>query len=95
MDEPVLKNLWDADVPGSDPRFVLAVMAKIEQRRFRRELTMTVVLTAAAIALLALVVPSVEFTWRESLPPYFGNPVVLGILGVAIFLIPQFWLARD
>ena len=24
MDEPVLKNLWDADVPASDPRFALA-----------------------------------------------------------------------
>ena len=81
MDEPVLKNLWDADVPASDPRFVLAVMARAEQRRFRRELAMTVALTVAAIGLLALVMPSVEFTWRESLSPYFSNLAILGDVG--------------
>lgn len=93
MDEPVLKNLWDADVPASDPRFALAVMAKIEQRRFRRELAMTVALTVAAIGLLALVMPSVEFTWREA--PYFSNLAILGILGAITFLVPQLWPARD
>jgi hypothetical protein len=93
MDEPVLKNLWDADVPASDPRFALAVMAKIEHRRFRRELAMTVALTAAAIGLLALVMPSVEFTWREA--SYFGNLAILGILGAITFLVPQLWPVRD
>ena len=95
MDEPVLKNLWDADVPASDPRFVLAVMARAEQRRFRRELAMTVALTVAAIGLLALVMPSVEFAWRESLSPYFGNLAILGILGAVTFLVPQLWPVRD
>jgi hypothetical protein len=95
MDEPVLKNFWDADVPPSDPRFTLAVMAKIEQRRFRRELAMTVALTVAAIGLLALVMPSVEFTWRENLSPYFSNLAILGILGAVTFLAPQLWPARD
>jgi hypothetical protein len=95
MDEPVLKNLWDADVPASDPRFTLAVMAKIEQRRFRREVVVTVALTVAAIALLALVMPSVEFTWRESLSPYFSNLAILGILGAITLLVPQLWPARD
>ena len=89
MDEPVLKNLWDADVPASDPRFALAVMARIEQRRFRRELAMTVALTVAAIALLALVMPNVEFIWRET--PYFSNLAILGILGAVTLLLPQFF----
>ena len=93
MDEPVLKNLWDADVPASDPRFALAVMVKIEERRFRRELAMTVALTVAAIGLLALVMPSVEFTWSEA--PYFSNLAILGILGAITFLVPQLWPAQD
>ena len=93
MDEPVLKNLWDADVPASDTRFVLAVMARAEQRRFRRELAMTVALTVAGIGLLALVMPSVEFTCREA--PYFSNLAILGILGAITLLVPQLWPARD
>jgi hypothetical protein len=70
-------------------------MAKIKQRRFRRELAVTLALTIAAIALLALIMPSVEFTWRESLSPYFSNLAILGILGAITFLVPQLWPARD
>ncbi len=95
MDEPVLKNLWDADVPASAPRFALAVMAKIEQRRFRRELAMTAALAGAAILLLALIMPSVEFTWHESLSPYFGNLAILGILAAVTLLLPQFLPTQD
>lgn len=95
MDEPVLKTIWDADVPAADPRFVLAVMARAEQRRFRRELAMTTGLAGAAILLLALVMPSVEFTWRENLSPYFGNLAILGILAAVTLLVPQLWPARD
>jgi hypothetical protein len=39
--------------------------------------------------------PSVEFTWRESLSPYFGNLAILGILGAVTFLVPQLWPVRD
>ena len=46
-----------ADVPAQDPHFVLAVMARIEQRRFRRELARTGALAAAAALLQALVMP--------------------------------------
>jgi hypothetical protein len=95
MDEPVLKNLWDADVPASDPRFVLAVMARAEQRRFRRELTTTIGLAAAAILLLALVMPAVEITWRESFAPYASNLAILAVLAAITLLLPQLFPARD
>ena len=95
MDEPILKTLWDADVPASDPRFVLAVMARAEQRRFRRELLTIFGLAAAAVVLLALVMPAVEITWRESLAPYTSNmAILLTLMGVSVavpFLLP----ARD
>ena len=94
MDEPVLKDLWDADVPASDAHFALAVMARIEQRRFRREITRTLALTAAAIALLAFIMPSMNFAWRESLLPHVGDLMILGLLGGAVFLVPQFWATR-
>lgn len=95
MDEPVLKNIWDADVPASDPRFALAVMARIEQRRFRREMAKTLALTAAAIALLAVIMPNMNFTWRESLLPHVGDLMILGLLSAAVFLVPQLWPTRN
>lgn len=95
MDEPVLKDIWQADVPAADPRFVLAVMARAEQRRFRRELVTTIGLAALAVALLALVMPAMEFAWRESFSPYFGNLAILGVLAAVTLLVPQFLPERD
>ena len=95
MDEPVLKEIWQADVPAADPRFVLAVMARAEQRRFRRELATTIGLAALAVALLALAMPVMEFTWRESFSPYFGNLAILGILAGVTILLPQHLQARE
>ena len=95
MDEPVLKNLWNADVPASDPRFVLAVMARAEQRRFRRELATILGLAALAAVLLAAMMPAVEFTWRESFAPYASNLVILAALAAATWLLPQFLPVRD
>jgi hypothetical protein len=95
MDEPALKNLWAADVPTADPRFVLAVMARAEQRRFHRELATTIGLAALAAVLLALVMPAMEFTWRESFSPYFGNLAILEILAAVTLLLPQLLQARE
>jgi hypothetical protein len=95
MDEPVLKNLWDADVPASDPRFTLGVVARIEQRRFRRELATTVGLALAAMLLLALVMPALEFTWRESVISPAGNLAILAIFGALTWMLPQLFPARD
>ena len=95
MDEPLLKAVWDADVPASDPRFALAVMARIEQRRFRRELTTTVGLAAVAMVLLGFAMPVVETTWRESFAPYASNLVILVVLGTVTLLLPQVLPSRD
>lgn len=95
MDEPVLKDLWDGDVPAADPRFVLAVMARAERRRFRRELATTIGLAALAALLLALVMPAMEFTWRESFSPYFGNLAIFGTLAAVTLLLPQFLHTQD
>jgi hypothetical protein len=95
MDEPVLKTVWTADVPASDPRFALAVMARIEQRRFRRELATTIGLAVAAIGLLALAMPSLEIAWRESFAPYANNLVIVIALGAVTLLLPQLFPTRD
>lgn len=92
MDEPVLKNMWDADVPVSDPRFALAVMARIEQRRFRREMATTIGLTAAAIGLLALVMPALEIP----LPANLGSDLaILSVMAAVTWMLPQLFPARD
>jgi hypothetical protein len=84
-----------ADVPARDPLFVLAVMARIEQRRFRHELARTGAFALAAMALLALVVPQLV-----SLMPGFdigrlgdlsatSNIVIATALMAAPILLPR------
>lgn len=90
-----LKAQWAADVPASDPRFVLAVMTRIEQRRFRREMAMTAVLTISAAALLWLLAPTVASVWRDGIAPYASNAAIfLSLIGVTIAL-PQFFPTRN
>ena len=91
----LLKADWAADVPASDPRFVLAVMARIEQRRFVREMAMTAGLTIAAIALLWWLTPTVTSLWQNGFAPYAGNAaILLSLMGITIAL-PQFFPARN
>ena len=92
MDEPVLKNVWNADIPASDPRFVLAVMKRIEQRRFYREMGTTIGLTTAAIGLLALVMPAVEITWPTNVT---SDLAILSVMAAATWILPQLFPARD
>ncbi len=92
MDEPVLKKVWAADVPASDPGFALAVMARIEQRRFRREMATTIGLTVAAIGLLALVMPAVEIALPESLT---SDLAILSVMAAVTWMLPQLFPARD
>ena len=93
MDDATLKNLLTADVPPSDRSFALAVMKRIEQRRFRRELAQTAGLGAAAMALLWLLAPMVETAW-QSLAPYASNVVVLLILMSLTLAVPYLLPAR-
>ena len=96
MDDAKLTALMTSDVPpASDPRFVVAVMARIEQRRFRRELAMTVGLTACAAALLAYLAPTLEIAWEGSFAPLASNMTVfLALMGITLVL-PYFMPARD
>jgi hypothetical protein len=92
MDDATLKGLLAADrPPASDPRFVIAVMARIEQRRFLRELTMTAGLAVCAMALLALLAPALEITWRDSLAPYANNVVIALVLTSITLAVPYFF----
>ena len=94
MDE-TLKAQWAADVPQTDPRFVLAVMTRIEQRRFVREMAMTAGLAVCAMALLWWLAPTVVSTWQNGIAPYVGNvAILLSLIGVTIAL-PQFFPARN
>jgi len=97
MDEMKLTALLGpAEVPpASDPRFVLGVMARIEQRRFRRELAATVALAACAIVLLGMIAPMLEFTWHDSFAPYVSNMALLITLVSITLAVPYFLPARD
>lgn len=92
MDEPVLKDVWSTDVPASDSRFVLKVMARIEQRRFHRELATTIGSTAAAIGLLAVVMPKIEIAWPEN---FTSDLAILSVMVAATLMLRQLFPARD
>jgi FtsH-binding integral membrane protein len=83
-----LNAQWAADVPASDPRFVLAVMTRIEQRRFRRELARTMGLALCAVVLLGLLAPTVEFAWRDAVAPFASSnmTIFLALMGVTLAL---------
>ncbi|HWY60716.1 MAG TPA: hypothetical protein VNW15_02330 [Rhizomicrobium sp.] len=96
MDDAKLRALLNADTPpAADPRFVLTVMTRIEQRRFRRELAMTAGLTAIAALLLALLVPTLEIVWDRSLAPLVNNVVIAVVLLLATIAVPKFFSARN
>src|ERR1700753_4316752 len=82
-----LKAEWATDVPASDPRFVLAVMTRIEQRRFAREVAMTAGLAALAAALLWWLAPTADSVWHDGIAPYVSNAaILLSLMGVTIAL---------
>lgn len=80
--------------PASDPRFVVTVMARIEQRRFRRELAMTVGLALCAMGLLALLAPTLETAWRGSFA-LASNVVIALVLTSITVAVPYFFPARN
>ncbi len=88
MDDADLKALLVAGAPpASDPRFVLGVMTRIEQRRFRRELAMILGLGAFAMALLVLLAPSLQIAWEAV--PQINNLAIVSILMAVTLLGPQ------
>jgi hypothetical protein len=95
MDDAALKDLLTADVPGSDRPFALAVMKRIEQRRFLREVAQTAGLGAAAVALLWLLAPMAETAWQENLAPYASNMVIVLVLMSVTLAVPYLFPARE
>ena len=95
MEDAALKALLAADLPpAQDPYFVLAVMARIEQRRFRRELAVAAALAAAAIGLLALVMPKIDMKWTARLSPI--NDIALAVtLMMVTIIVPRLFAGRN
>ena len=85
MNDAALKNFLTAGVPDSDSPFVFAVMKRIEQRRFLRELAQTAGLAAFAVTLLWLLAPMMEAAWQENFAPSSSNLVILlTLMGVSL-----------
>ncbi len=82
-----------ADAPAArDIAFEVAVMMRMEQRRYRRGMILNVALTVLATALLALTMPGLETLWQKSFAG-LDNAVIAAIL-FAMLLPLQGWLIR-
>ena len=77
-----------ADVPARDSHFVLGVMTRIEQRRFRRELVRTLGVCAAATLLLALVMPRLDTVLSVMFAPLLNNGVIATAMLALTFGLP-------
>jgi hypothetical protein len=89
-----ITRLLAADAPDSrDFSFELAVMARLEQRRFRRGLVMNLALAAAAATLLALAMPELERTWQQSFAGALSNGMIAAGLCAATLAL-QWGMAR-
>jgi len=64
-------------------------MTRLEQRRFRRELATTIGLAACAMALLALLAPTLEIAWRDV--PYASNLTIFLMLASITLVVPTFF----
>lgn len=79
-----------ADAPAAhDIAFELAVLARIEQRRYRRGMAANVALAVTAAILLALVMPDIEDFWQSNIAASLSN----GMIAVLLFalMLPLQW----
>jgi len=74
-----------------DMAFQLAVMAKIEQRRYRRGMALNIALTVTATALLALVMPGLEPVIRQ-IGSGMGPGLTALLIGASMIL--PWWMTR-
>ena len=94
MDDTKLKALWAQDaVPARDLSFELAVMARIEQRRFGRAIATNVALAAAIALLLALLMPILQTIWQDNFAATISNWMIAATLSIATLLL-QRWIAQ-
>ena len=90
-DWQISRLLAEAAPPARDPAFELAVLARIEQRRFRRALMLNLALALAASLLLALVMPMLGGLAGA----LSSNLVIAGLLLAGGALLLQSPLLRD
>ena len=75
-----------ADVPAYDMAFEIAVLARIEQRRFRRSMTHNLLAACGVALLLAFVMPMLDLdfsSWGSALSGLSGNVLVVLALLIA------------
>jgi hypothetical protein len=80
-----------ANAPARDLAFEIAVLAKIEQRRFVRGMARSLGAAALAALALALVMPQLDWvailagSLSHAFSPLAGNSVVMALLLIAAF----------
>jgi hypothetical protein len=90
MDDAQLKSYLTLDAPpASDPRFVTAVMTRMEQRRFRHEVFNTAALMLGGIPVSALLAPALVSAWQSSVAPFTNNGIVIVLAMALTFVAPQ------
>ena len=75
-----------ADAPARDPAFEIAVLARIEQRRFRRGVARNLAAAAGVALLLAFIMPRLDLGfdgWGHILAALAGNTLVMATLLIA------------
>jgi hypothetical protein len=82
-----------ADVPARDLMFEIALLTRIEQRRFRRGLAWTVVAAMGISVLLAFAMPGLEGVWQQNFAGLFSNTMIAAML-FAMLLPAQQWIMR-
>jgi hypothetical protein len=84
-----------ATVPVHDPAFEIAVLARIERRRFRRSVVWNLLGAISAALLLALVMPALAPTVSNTLARLGANVVVMVALLGSAFAAWHFRPATD
>lgn len=96
MSDDRLKTLLSEGAPPArDASFELAVMARIEQRRFRRDMALNIALAAATALLLGLAVPLLEYFPTVTLVPHLGDLAMAVLLMAATCLGLRYYAAQD
>jgi hypothetical protein len=92
MSDPHISRLLaEAAPPARDPAFELAVMTRLENRRFRRAMALNLGLAVAGSLLLAVAAPTLNGVWAG----LSSNLMIAGLLLAGGALLLQSPLARD
>jgi hypothetical protein len=94
-DDRLKMLLAEAAPPARDLSFELAVMARIEQRRFRRDMALNIALAAATALLLGLIVPQLEGFKLPVPVPHLGDLAMAALLMAATYMGLRYFAVRD